>query len=217
MNVKRASLTTRTDAAGQPLVGVTYYNVPIDLADVELLAHIPKIRLLAFKGSILTESVCIRLGELTTLEQLYFEGVRGMSSEGIKAIGKLNKLQHLSLAGTHVSDNDLGNLENYPCIESITLDSTSVGESGLSAVARMTTLREVSLRFTSIRDEDLCHLSSLKQLRGLQLKGTLVTDKAIECLLKYPQIADIDIRKTRITPEGADALRRTLPGASIAY
>jgi hypothetical protein len=94
----------------------------------------------------------------------------------------------------------------------------------LEAVSGIATLQGLAICSNSITDNGVRHLARLPALRSLGL-GTWphavgqpkanVTDAAVEQLGQLKSLKVIDIDGTQITLEGADRLRKLLPGARV--
>jgi hypothetical protein len=49
----------------------------------------------------------------------------------------------------------------------------------------------------------------------LNLKGTKVTDRGLNRLRPLKALKSLDLTETGVTDEGADAIRKALPGATV--
>jgi len=93
------------------------------------------------------------------LEQLYLANTE-IGGDGVKSACELETLDHLSLQGVKLTDNDLG------------------------ALKRLVSLRWLDLSGTPLTDGSILHLSGLKHLTDLHVRGTGLSDAGLEELKK---------------------------------
>jgi hypothetical protein len=99
-------------------------------------------------------------------------------------VGRLDRLERLSLDGSLVSDSGLMHLEGLTRLRWLNLRDTKVGDAGVDHLRRLTELRSLNLRRTSVSDAGLVRLKGLVKLEDLDIGGTLVTDAGVQELRK---------------------------------
>ncbi len=99
----------------------------------------------------------------------------------------------LNLAGTGVTDEELGGLKAFTNLRRLHLERTTISDAGLAQVAGRT---------------DLTYLN---------LYGTPVTDTGIAKLGTLIHLEQLFLRETKATPEGAARLKEKIPGLSIIF
>ena len=82
-------------------------------------------------------------------------------------VGRLKRLEWLSVIGSNLSDTGLAHLRNTPSLSRLELDYTKISNAGLVHVEGLNRLTLLSLNATPITDPGLAHLKSLASpLRG---------------------------------------------------
>jgi hypothetical protein len=99
-------------------------------------------------------------------------------------------LTKVDLAYTHVTDDDLAQLEGLTGLQALNLDGASrISDKGLANLQGLTGLQSLSLAYTSVTDAGLKQLKGLSGLHTLNLWGTRVTDQgAKEFQQKLPEV-----------------------------
>ena len=112
-------------------------------------------------------------------------------------------------------------LKLAPVAEALTsakLGSTSLTEEAILAeLPKMKNLRKLDLSQTKIGDTALDAVASLEGLEWLNLYGTEVTDAGLMKLKGLGSLQKIFLWQSKATPEGADALKKELPGLEIVF
>jgi Leucine Rich repeat len=99
-------------------------------------------------------------------------------------VGRLDRLERLSLDGSMISDSGLMHLEGLTRLRWLNLRDTKVGDAGVDHLRGLTELRRLNLRRTSVSDAGLVRLKGLVNLEDLDIGGTLVTDAGVQELRK---------------------------------
>jgi hypothetical protein len=126
------------------------------------------------------------LGDLIGVDHL--EHIASVNLRSVDAmlvhVGRLDRLEVLSLDGSLVSDSGLMHLEGLTRLRWLNLRDTKVGDAGVDHLRRLTELRRLNLRRTSVSDAGLGRLKGLVNLEELDIGETLVTDTGVQELRK---------------------------------
>lgn len=168
------------------------------------------------KGRV-TDDDLARFKNLTTLEDLRLEGtnVRG---RGLKLLGDMKSLRHLSLPSTPFGDDDVEHLAAVPELTELWLGETAITDVGLAELGRLLpNLVYLRLERTKITGAGLKHLQTLKRLKSLVLSGTSLKDEDVVPLAQMPALVWLDLRATPVTDRALDELipLRSLRGLSV--
>jgi hypothetical protein len=141
----------------------------------------------------------------------------GVKDSDLEAIGRLSKLENLSLSKTHITGAGLAHIEELQSLRCLSLWNTDIDDTALMHVADLVNLEQLILDGTKITDAGLIHLERLDKLeKWLGLHGTQVTDRGLEHLVKLKRLRSLNVGLTKVTPEGAQILQRALPEAHIS-
>jgi Leucine Rich repeat len=126
-------------------------------------------------------------------------------------VGRLTRLEWLSLIGASVSDGGLAQLRGMTSLTRLELDYAPITDAGLVNVKGLTGLTVLSLNGTHITDAGLAHLKTLANLTELNLAGTHVTDAGLVHLKGLKNLAVLNIVNTKITDAGVIELKLANP------
>lgn len=131
-----------------------------------------------------------------------------VSSEGLRAVGRITTLENLDLRGATVDDagvNHLGGLQRLKSIKFSGKDGrTEVTDAAMATLGQLKSLKVIALDFLPITDQGVAALAGLSQLRELYLAGTSVSDSAAETLAKFPELTKLRIASTRFGTAGLE-------------
>ncbi len=159
------------------------------------LLGIPKpVTDLFLKGNQITDDNLAKLEYLQHLTLLSLDQC-SITDKGIKEIGKLPGLEHLTLFYcNNITDASLNNLATMRSLTTLNISTDSNQVSGCNVYC----------------------LSALPNLGTLQLVGCLgISDDAVEPLASLNHLDHLDIRGTSISEEGANRLERALPNTMV--
>ena len=114
-------------------------------------------------------------------------------------VGKLGRLESLSLDRTAVTDEGLAHLRDLTRLKRLSLYATPVSASGLAHLERMVELEELMLPELTFADADLAHLAGLHKLRGLSLSGKGITNAGIAHLRSMTSMDALGLCQTSVT------------------
>lgn len=160
-----------------------------------------------------------------------------LKKRGGKAeFNKNGDVDHVTLNGPDITDNDLVILQAFPFLSHLDLTETSISDEGLKHLKGLEYLRYLYLLGTSISDKGIPELQGHSRLEQLCLDGTLVTDKGVKALepldrlvmlhlatqgeitdasisslVKFPDLREIKLEGTKVTEDGKARLVKALP------
>jgi hypothetical protein len=174
-----------------------------------------------------------------------FLGLHDLNRSTLQTFSRCPALWQLSAYFTNLDDDDLGLLNDFPALTSLTLkqlgESRSITETGLKRIAslRLTTLgihcrkelvpgilrearsirtlERVELYGVAISLSDLELIGKLTQIRLLLVPHTSLTDDAIPSLEKMTHLTHLNLIGTKVTAEGIKRLSNALPKCQIHW
>lgn len=162
-----------------------------------IIRHLSRIHTTVYQSDIGDVIIISNTGTLTnaelemmapfaaTLTQLSISFTSGITDQGLRAIGKLEKLEVLRL-------------DALP----------KVTDQGIRSLPPMNSLRELTLRRNNqITSRVIPVLSQFPALEKLDLHLTSVADDAISGMLEHPALKSVGVEFTRVSEKGKAALR----------
>lgn len=204
-------------------------------AGLAVLAAFSHLESLQLHGSGISNAGLSHLGHCRELRSLDLSGTR-VSNEGLVHLRNLTELRELNLYGTDVTVEGLADFGPVEQLDSLLLDWEPLGicgvfdlfckhhdqsiERALSVAGRAQVSKNgrvaaLYLSEFAVTDDVVPLLSDLQQLRRLDLSGNPITDAAIPHLTKMRGLRELNIVATRITSNGAETVRRKLPGCNV--
>lgn len=119
-------------------------------AGLMALANMHKMESLFLNETQISSAGLKHLPRMTNLRDLY---VSETNVRGLEPLAQFPRLEKLSLAGTHVGDNDLQHLANLPNLEWLFLDDTYITNEGLVHLVRFKKLTILTIRKTWVTTE----------------------------------------------------------------
>jgi len=117
----------------------------------------------------------------------------------LKHVGRLRRLEYLSLFNSAVTDEGLASLRNLTSLKTLHLHNTAVRGLGLAHLERMADLEVLMLPHLPISDAELAHLAGLTKLKRLSLSGKQLTNAGLTHLAAMQQMENLSLRQTSIT------------------
>jgi hypothetical protein len=111
-----------------------------DLIGIDYLSHVSEI---AFDGRA-TDADLMEIGRLSRLQRLSISS-SPISDDGLKNLRGLTSLRQLFLHGTSISDEALVNLQGLARLELLTLVDTQITDAGLTHLRRLRCLQELDV------------------------------------------------------------------------
>lgn len=129
-----------------------------------------------------------------------------VSSEQLRELRKLRKLEAVDLSWTDVDDDAAAALQYLPSLVELDISHTAVTDRALEHVGQLTSLQNLLLNETQVTDRGLHCLANLRHLLEIDLAGTNVTGKSL--LLLSPTLENINLSGTCVTDRTLPELRR---------
>jgi Leucine-rich repeat (LRR) protein len=104
---------------------------------------------------------------------------------------------------------ELKKLQEFPKLQAISLNGTSINDIGLQYVGQCATITNLNLTFTNISDKGIAHLVNLKNLQWLRLKDTDISKKSVPFFNQMKGLISLQIHETEIS--GKDVASLNLP------
>jgi hypothetical protein len=114
-------------------------------------------------------------------------------------VGRLGRLEYLSISDTAVSDAGLADLGSLTRLKVLHLQKSAVRGPGLVHLAGMKDLEELVLPTYPFTDADLALLKELTKLKKLQLEGQNLTNTGLTYLGGLTRLEELHLRNTSIT------------------
>ena len=104
---------------------------------------------------------------------------------------------------------ELKKLQEFPRLQTVSLNGTNINDIGLQYVSQCTTITNLNLTFTNITDKGIPHLVNLKNLQWLRLKETNISKKSVPYFNQITGLTSLQIHETEIS--GKDVASLNLP------
>lgn len=154
------------------------------------------------------------VGRMQRLTDLYLWSTP-ITDEGLRPLRQLRDLQELKLRGSMVTDRGLEHLGQIPSLQLIVLNGTQITGSGLKHLAGLRNLRALYLDGTTVPDTGFLHLSGMN-LECLSLSNTLITDISLQTIA-LPKLEVLYIDGTDTSKAAVEDLKKRIPGLSVAH
>ena len=149
------------------------------------------------------------VGDLCTQTDMVALNLQGidLTDEGLQAVGKLTKLQKLSICDTLVTEKGLIVLKKLPLLEKLNLSRNKLGEGLPEHLKNLKKLRLLDLSGTQLKDKAVTNLPNFERLIVIDLRRNNLTDRCIDSILRYKNLQVLDITDTWISAKALEKLR----------
>jgi Leucine-rich repeat (LRR) protein len=161
-----------------------------------------------------TDTVIAQVGRLTRLQRLSLYG-SGISDAWLEHISGLTNLTELDLARTQVTDVWLSHLKALSNLSNLNLSSTRVTDAGLAHLNALPSLTSLDLQGTHITDAGLAHLKGLTHVSVLSLNLDHITDAGLVHLKALTNLHWLHLHGNQVTDAGVKELEQALPSLKI--
>jgi hypothetical protein len=162
-------------------------------------------------------AVLSAMGELTGLRRLVIRSDLSSDALLLEPLGRLRRLEHLSLRATGIDDERLSFIEHLTELRTLDLGENRIVGPGMKHLAGLSKLKNLWLidcnRFT---DEGMEHMPSLTGLEDLVIQHTQVTDAGLKSLDGLPNLRCVETTGTRVTQRGRMRLTTSLQAKRLS-
>ena len=95
--------------------------------------------------------------------------------------------------------NELKKLQEFPNLESVSLNGTNINDIGLQYIGQCSTITNLNLTFTNITDKGIAHLVNLNSIKHLRLKETNISKKSIQHFNQMTHLISLQVHETNIS------------------
>lgn len=127
-------------------------------------------------------------------------GLRQVSEEHTRLIGKLLPLRILDVSGESVSDVNLAHLGNLVTLSELQIARTKVTSSGIKQIHRMDELEVLDVAETDVDDEGMAIISRFVKLKSLDISRTKITSAGIQSATALVNLERLTAEYTRTLP-----------------
>jgi hypothetical protein len=173
----------------------------------QAIASLPQLTRLEASGGVTRPGKIQCLDRHDRLESLALRWA-DLAPEDYRVFHQLDRLAHLKLCETPVTDECLAHLAGHKTLRSLDLHHALITDDGLKHLAGLSQLERLWLSGTDITDEGVAHLRGHPSLIDLDLCHTEITDQALAHVASIPQLAELDVSITAVTDAGLANLER---------
>jgi uncharacterized protein (TIGR02996 family) len=193
------------------LAGVTRLRLtPADDGDgLEILAHLPGLRTVAFSTAQVSNAGLRRLAGLSGLRHLDLAGCARLTDAGLRHLAGLRDLRFLRLTDcTGLTDAGLRHLAGLTALRQLILAGCRFTGAGLEHLRGMADLRELKLAVCDrLTDAALAPLGNLDALERLDLAWCVrLTDAGMRFLGQLPSLEELNLGRCPIGDGGVQHL-----------
>ncbi len=185
----------------------------IGARELESLRYFSGLKTLWLTGTDLPDEALEPLGDLNKLVHLILKKTR-ITDSGILRLKGLTSLQTLNVP-SQISDEGLANIQSLTSLTRLDVSYTAISNDGVKHLVPMNSLSELYLNDTKLSDGVFEHLSHMPSLKTVFLSGTKVTDNGIVQLEGNQNLEHLELRDTNASEVGLARLRSKLPNCSI--
>ena len=138
----------------------------------------------------------------------YFSGLKtlwltgtDLPDEALEPVGSLDKLWHLILKKTRITDSGIGRLKGLSALQTLNVPS-QISDEGLKNIAALTNLTRLDVSYTAISNDGVAHLVPMTSLSELYLNDTKLSDGVFEHLSHMPSLKTVFLSGTKVTDHG---------------
>lgn len=131
--------------------------IEFDDAALKHVAKMPKLEVLEFPNTAVTDEGVVALKGHPSLSRLALDGVK-LGGAGLAALAEAPNLSYLSASGTPITDADLAQIKGSKSLTALLINSTKITDKGLAELEGMTTLKELRIEHTDVTPEGVAKL-----------------------------------------------------------
>jgi hypothetical protein len=155
----------------------------------------------------LTSLAYLRIGEegiarLHPVSQLKDLRIGLMTIKGPDILAPFVNMEMLDLNDANIYNEMMPSLATMEKLRHLTMIGTLITDEGLKYIRDLTKLEELDLYGVKITDEGVPYLKKLTNLRRLNLLGAQVTDASADILASFKELRDLNLYRSRLTNAG---------------
>jgi WD40 repeat protein len=196
------------------------FELPLELTDAGMahLSNLTKLRSLFLHQPQVTDQGLLHLAKLTALEEfsLSFETDR-VTGSGLAALAGAAKVQTLYLGDLKgITDDGLKAVGTLKQLRTLHLPP-QITVAGLKHLTPLENLTDLELQNARLTDADLAIFAAFPNLDSIDLEGCPLTDAAIPHLAALKNISAIRLGKTKLSADGVKKLEKSFPEGRFVY
>lgn len=172
-------------------------NANLKPAPLEVLADLPRVKMVLLKETQANDEKLKDLAKLTSLQWLYIWDAAAVTDEGVAHLRSLKNLRMLHLSDSQITDKSLEVLAQLPKLERLSLQFNRFSDAG---VKRLEALR-------NLKDLWVC---------GKEDRPNKISDASLEFLLALPNFETLGVQNTKVTAEFGNRLKAKFPTCGVS-
>jgi Leucine Rich repeat len=169
---------------------------------MERLSHLEHIKRLRIQYSVVSEPGMKAVGQLVHLEHLTFFRSRFLKG-GFAHLANLQNLRTLNLEGTTVDDDaTLTSLKGLTALTELNLGDTKITDLGMPSLRGLNNLEDLNLNRALISDTGLSQLAGLTALARLSIIGTRLNGTGLAHLKGLTRLEELSLESTGVGDAG---------------
>ncbi|CAI5458033.1 unnamed protein product [Closterium sp. Yama58-4] len=136
-----------------------------------------------------TDAILGYVSTMTHLKVVELDKSSGFTTEGVKQLYKLPKLEKLNLLHIGIPDNALEGIGSASSLTNLDITNTKVTDAGLLQLVDVVSLKLLILDCKGVTNAGMEHVGKLTNLETLSLEGTAVTDAGLKPLTALTKLS----------------------------
>jgi tetratricopeptide (TPR) repeat protein/Leucine-rich repeat (LRR) protein len=186
-----------------------------DFAELKNMAHLESLTISSGESDTRINpaagnAILSAAGQMPALKSLEVFGVFGINADGLEALAKSPRLEHLCLSTVSLDPRDAAVLGQMAALKELALYSTGPMKVEVAAnLAKSQSLTE--LMIDGLSDDSLRQLASLHTLESLYVQRSEVTGTGLAALGELAHLKTLTLSNSPVNDQGSQGLRK-LPG-----
>lgn len=141
-------------------------------------------------------------------------GISTLDDRVFLMLAEADALEELSLFRTTITGSGLQHL-SCPKLRKLELPSSHLDDDGLVHLAQFPELEFLELGSSDISDKGMASISGLKRLQTLSIRSTQISDSGLRALQPVPNLKHLRIRNSNISNTGIEAFKENHPNCIV--
>jgi serine/threonine protein kinase len=202
----------------KPIIQVSFYHAADKGAvtddDIALLVALPKIRIVNFQGTKMTDTAMKTIARFKDLKEAFLGQTR-LGDAGIEELANLERLTHIGVEDTQVSDVGIQKLAGLKNLIYLNIGGTRITDGCFKEVGGFVKLRMLCAYRADVTDVGIKQLKGLLELEKLLIFDTAVTDTGMKELGGLQRLKEINAERTGVTAAGLKQMKEKMPAVNI--